>query len=522
MYKRQAQEIAGIGSWELDLATGHATWSNELYRIRGLSPTNFEPNIDNSATFVHPDDLAAVQQWRNDLAAGIEPGPRETRNIRPNGEVRLLRVEGRAVTDPTGVIRHLVGTMQDITDRRLIEGQLVQSQKMEAIGNLTGGMAHDFNNGLGIIIGNLDLLTRRVKADLLAAELCDEARDGALRCADLIRLLLAFARQQPLHSRQIDVNELASRTTRLLSRTLGEDITLTLHAGPALSPVIADPSQFEAALTNLANNARDAMPRGGRLEITTRTAELDEHYVALHPEVTPGSYVLIEVTDTGTGISPENIGRIFEPFFTTKERGQGTGLGLSMVFGFVRQSNGHLAVYSEQGHGTTFRIYLPRARPGDAEAGAPTEGTPIVRGTEIVLVVEDNEPLRRATARQLTELGYQTIEAAHATAALAILASAGRVDLLFTDVVMPGGMDGLDLANQGTLLRPGLKVILTSGFPGVRRCLNDRRIEDCPFPMLHKPYRHKELARMLRAILDSDAVQTASHKGLNSEPVLAA
>jgi CheY-like chemotaxis protein len=286
--------------------------------------------------------------------------------------------------------------------------------------------------------------------------------------------------------------------------------------------VVADPAQLEAALTNLANNARDAMPRGGRLDMTTQTTELDDHYAALHPGVTPGLYVLIEVTDTGTGIAPENIGSIFDPFFTTKEPGQGTGLGLSMVFGFVKQSGGHLAVYSEPGCGTTFRIYLPRARPNEAEATASTERPPIVGGTEIVLVVEDNAPLRRATVRQLTELGYHTIEAENATATLAILTSAVPVDLLFTDVVMPGGIDGLDLANQGIQLRPTLKVILASGFPGAHRGLTDRRIADCPFPMLNKPYRHEELARTLRAILDSHEVQTASNKGLDTEPVLTA
>jgi PAS domain S-box-containing protein len=502
----RAQAIAGVGSWELDVATGRYNWSKEMYHIRGISPGDFEPDIDNVAAFVHPDDYPQVRRWLADLVIGGEQSTLETRIIRLDGEVRLLRVEGRAVTDPDGVIRRLAGTMQDITDRRLIERQLAQAQKMEAIGNLTGGMAHDFNNGLGVIIGNLDLLGRLIKTDQTAKELCDEARDGALRCADLIRLLLAFARRQPLLPQQTDVNALVESIAKLLSRTLGEDITLALQLDTPLWPIVADPAQLEAALINLANNARDAMPRGGRLDITTKTAELDAHYAALYPEATPGEYVLIEVSDTGTGIAPEIVSRIFEPFFTTKEPGQGTGLGLSMVFGFVKQTGGHLSVYSEPGRGTTFRVYLPRAQASDAQAVTPTNNQQaVVGGAETVLVVEDNAPLRRATARQLMELGYQVLEAEHAAAALEILSSGDWVDLLLTDVVMPGTMDGLDLAYQATRLRQGLKVLLTSGFPGVRGA--NQRMTSCPFPLLNKPYGHDELARTLREILDRENEQ---------------
>ena len=499
---QRAQEIAGIGSWELDVATGRAIWSKELYRIRGFSPNEFQPNVDSNVTFIHPDDIPEVQQWRTDLAAGIVQGPRETRYIRPDGKVRLLRVEGRAVIDPDGVIRRLVGTMQDITEQRLIEQQLAQAQKMEAIGNLTGGMAHDFNNGLGVIIGNLDLLGRLIKAEPTANELCEEARDGALRCAELIRLLLAFARRQPLHPQKTNLNVLVESTAKLLGRTLGEDITITLHLGKTLPPVMADPPQLEAVLINLANNARDAMPRGGNLDIETETVELDAHYTALHPEAAPGMYVLIQVSDTGAGIAPEIISSIFEPFFTTKEAGQGTGMGLSMVFGFVKQSGGHLAVYSEPGKGTTFRIYLPPAQASDGPTATVADPWPVVGGNEMVLVVEDNVSLRRATVRQLAELGYQVCEAEDASAALAILSKGDPVDLLFSDVILPGTMDGLDLANHATLLRSGTRVLLTSGFPRLRG--PDQRIIGCPFPLLNKPYRHDELGRALRSVLDGD------------------
>jgi CheY-like chemotaxis protein len=277
---------------------------------------------------------------------------------------------------------------------------------------------------------------------------------------------------------------------------------------------VVDPAQLEAALTNLANNARDAMPRGGRLHLTTTTAELGADDAAVHPEANPGSYIVIEVSDTGIGISPDIVGRIFEPFFTTKEPGRGTGLGLPMAFGFAKQSGGHLSVHSEPGLGTTFRLYLPRAEIGDASDAGDAE--PAVRpagkllgGNETVLVVEDNARLRRATVRQLSGLGYRVLEAEDAAAALAILSDDG-VDLLFTDVVMPGSMDGLDLVHRAISLRAELKVLLTSGFSGVRTA--DQRIGERPFPVLNKPYRRDDLARMLREALDAGDDQAANER----------
>jgi PAS domain S-box-containing protein len=366
----RAQEIAGIGSWELDVASGRYVWSKELYRIHGVSPDAIDPNVDNVAARVHPDDFPSIRRWHDDLISGLEREAHEARSLRPDGDVRVLRVEGRAVRDSDGMVRRLASTMQDITERRLIERQLSQAQKMEAIGTLTGGMAHDFNNGLGVIIGNLDLLGRMVKDNGTAAEVCDEARDAAIRCAALIRGLLAFARRQPLRPRQTDVNALVKDTARLLGRTLGEDVALNLTLGASLWAAYSDAAQLEAALVNLATNARDAMPKGGQLRIATRNAQLDADYAALHPEASPGDYVLIEVSDTGTGIAPEILGRIFEPFFTTKETGKGSGLGLAMMFGFVKQSGGNIDVYSEPGLGTTFRLYLPRAQASDSPAEA--------------------------------------------------------------------------------------------------------------------------------------------------------
>jgi PAS domain S-box-containing protein len=499
----RAQAIAGIGSWELDVATGRYIWSREMYRIHGVSSEDFGPTIDNMTSYVHPDDHPAIRSWLARLIDGLEPDALEIKIVRPDGKVRLILVEGQAVTDTEGVARRLAGTMQDVTERRLVEQQLAHAHKMEAMGNLTGGMAHDFNNGLGIIIGNLDLLGRLVKSDETAAELCHEAHQGAQRCADLIRRLLTFARRQPLRPVQLDVNALVSDAGRLLSRTLGEHIELRLNLGAKLWPALSDTAQLEAALVNLATNARDAMPKGGQLDITTRNVELDALYCALCPDVTPGKYALIEVSDTGTGIAPDILSQIFEPFFTTKGPSHGTGLGLSMVFGFLKQSGGHVSVYSEVGRGSTFRVYLPRAEVDEGCSRGRNDDEPVVGGDETILLVEDNAPLRLAARRQLNSLGYRVLEAEDAEAALRALATGERIDLLFTDVVMPGAMDGVDLARRAIAMRAGLSVLLTSGFPGTR--LSEQQTATPEFQLIGKPYSGDGLARALREALDESA-----------------
>ena len=506
----RAQEIAKIGSWELNVATGEIVWSKQLYRMRGL-PLTFKPTLANMTPRLHPTEAQRMLDWFADLAAGRQREPIEFRAMLPNGEERVAINEGRPVVDPDGVIRHVVGTAQDISERRLIERTLAQSQKMDALGQLTGGMAHDFNNMLGVIIGNLDLVKPLLGADALASDLCAEARDGAVRCADLIRRLLAFARRQALHSEQTDVNALISDVCRLLGRTLGEHITLTLEFDATLRPVKVDPAQLEAALINLATNARDAMPKGGQLTFATHNATLDAVYASQHADVAAGDYALIEISDTGTGIPPDIITRIFDPFFTTKASGKGTGLGLSMTFGFVKQSGGHLSVYSELGRGTTFRLYLPRSDSDEAAAVIAPGSDVIVGGDETILVVEDNAQLRRTAERQLTELGYQVRLADGAQPALTLLSGTDAVDLLFTDIVMPGTLDGLDLTYQAMRLRPGLKVLLTSGFPGGRGA--DQRMADSPYRLLGKPYSLMELAQTVRMVLDNDGNATGPAGG---------
>jgi CheY-like chemotaxis protein len=371
---------------------------------------------------------------------------------------------------------------------------------MKTIGNLTESMAHDFNNMLGVIIGNIDLLRDLRKDDADVDELTREALDAAFRGADLTRRLLAFARQQPLRPQRVDVNELVSGITRLLSRTLGEDIEISLDLSAELWPIVVDPAQLEASLTNLATNARDAMPNGGRLMVVTSNRYLDADYAAQHSEVVPGAYVMLEVSDTGSGMTQEIINRIFEPFFSTKDRDKGTGLGLSMVFGFIKQSGGHISVYSEPGIGTTFRLFLPRMTE-EVTTVEESSAVPLVHGRgETVLVVEDNAALRRVVMRQLGELGYRVRDAENAAEGLQVMEKES-IDLLLTDVVMPGGTDGRELARRARQRWPSLKVVFTSGFSEARLNGNASPPLSCT-PLLNKPYRKEELASAAREALD--------------------
>jgi PAS domain S-box-containing protein len=432
--------------------------------------------------------------------------PQEHRIQTRDHGLRLLRTRKVRALDENGNPRYVIGFSEDITDQRRLEEQLNHAQKMEALGQLTGGLAHDFNNLLAIIIGNLDILTELGQRTPQEQELQKDALDAALRGSELIRRLLAFARRQPLKPGEIDVNALIGDISKLLARTIGESVLIKLDLDPGIPRIMADAAQLETSIANLANNARDAMPKGGRLTIATRMAHLDRDYAAQHSEVEPGDYVAIEVTDTGDGMPPEVCDKIFEPFFTTKAPGKGTGLGLSMVFGFIKQSGGHINVYSEPGHGTTFRLYFPILTPAVEQNGSeqdPTQGCRPKSSGETILVVEDNAGLLRVVVKQLTDLGYRVLEANTAHKALEILDGEQVIDLLFTDVVMPGGMDGCELAQEVLKRRPDAKVLLTSGFPGT--CLAETEGFGGDMRLLSKPYRKDDLTRVVREVLEEKA-----------------
>ncbi|HKS89411.1 MAG TPA: response regulator [Stellaceae bacterium] len=419
------------------------------------------------------------------------------------GRVQSREHLERTVAERTAQLRAEIAESKEREARlRVLQQQLAHTQKMEAIGNLTGGLAHDFNNLLGIIVGNLGLLEKPLEGDPEASELVGEALDAAWRGADLTRRLLAFARKQPLRPARIDLNEMIENLARLLGRLLGEDVDIVLDLAAApVWPIVVDPAQLEASLVNLAVNARDAMEKGGRLIVTTGNKHLDADYAAVN-DVVPGDYAMVAISDTGTGMPPEIMSRIFEPFFTTKEADKGTGLGLSMVFGFIKQSNGHVSVYSEPEVGTTFRLYLPRAEPEEGALQQRVTVAPPSRGFgETVLVVEDNPALRRVVVRQLRQLGYRALES-EAAAVLDTL-DRERVDLLFTDIVMPGGIDGAELARVARQRAPWLRIVLTSGFPQTKFDVKAEPFSS--FPLLSKPYSSDELAATLRAALDQTA-----------------
>ncbi|QFU14781.1 hybrid sensor histidine kinase/response regulator [Microvirga thermotolerans] len=393
------------------------------------------------------------------------------------------------------------GFIRDLTASQKIEQQLRQAQKMEAVGQLTGGIAHDFNNLLTVILGNLEMLELHLENDR-QLNLLREARETAEHGAKLTEHLLAFGRRQPLQPKVVDVRRLLDDMMPLLKRTLGEAVQVKSRFESGLWSVLVDPNQLQNAILNLAINARDAMPRGGKLTIAAQNAELDQHYAANEPEVHAGRYVMISVSDTGVGMTREVQERAFEPFFTTKEVGAGSGLGLSMLYGFIRQSNGHVALYSEPGHGTTIRMYLPKAMDSEDAAGeTPAAESPqdFLGQGETVLAVEDEPRVRRTLVARLQSLGYKVLDAPNGQAALAVFEANPGIDLLFTDMVMPGGMTGLDLANAVRERRPDIGLLFTSGYAEPEDLV---RGDISAMRWLRKPYTTLELARTLREILD--------------------
>jgi PAS domain S-box-containing protein len=539
-----AQEAGRIGIFEWQVQIGVVRLSPRFLSLYGL--TEFDGRYETWLKCIFREDVRRITDlFDTAFAAQEREMQSEFRILSPSdGKLRWMEARNNLFYDADGRPVRVVGVSVDITERKRALAQLRaftetleeavkertreleiqnearikaeellrQAQKMEAVGQLTGGIAHDFNNLLTIVIGGLDMVGRQIPAlgATAAAERIARAKDMALqgvqRAVTLTNRLLAFSRQQPLAPKPIDANKLVSGTCEFLRRTLGETVSLETVLAAGLWRAHADPHQLENALLNLTLNARDAMPEGGKVTIETANCYFDESYVSSIPEpVEVGQYVMIAVADTGTGMDQTTVERAFEPFFTTKEVGRGTGLGLSQVYGFVRQSAGHVKVYSELDEGTTVKIYLPRyvGAEDHIEDAAQSQAVTGAIGTETILVVEDDDALRSYTVETLAELGYRVLSATRGVAALDILDSGDDIDLLFTDVVMPGGVNGRQLADEAVRRRPGLKVLFTTGY--TRNAIVHHGRLDPGVQMIGKPFSIDELTRKVRAILDGGA-----------------
>lgn len=468
--------------------------SDNVERLTGFPPERFTSDPTFGAGRIHPEDVERVY---GELGSAVDTGlySCEYRWQCADGEYRYFLDQGVLAPAADGRPTEIFGTMFDMTDRRLLEQRLVHGSKLEAIGQLTGGIAHDFNNMLSVVIGSLDLLQRSLGENDIARKRAKMALEGAQRCADLTNRLLSFARRQPLRASVVDLAAFGRDLVEILRRTLGDNIDVRLEAAEGLWPVQVDASQLEAALVNLAVNSRDAMPNGGQLAIEMRNILRGEAGLPadLHADV-----VVISVTDTGMGMTPEVRSRVFEPFFTTKEVGRGTGLGLSMTYGFVKQSGGDIEITSNPGRGTTVRLFLPTAKALQPslprlEAGSPDT---LLGGGETVLVVEDEAEVLGVTISTLEMLGYRPVPAANGDAAITVLENNSEIQLVLSDINMPGSITGFELARQIRVRWPELKILLYSGY------VDDDADES--FTILSKPYRVDDLASKLHSLIHED------------------
>lgn len=502
--KRYDRAVTGTndGLWDWEIPSNQMYFSPRFAEILGYRQDELEPVIETSTDRIHPEDTDRVASA---LIAHLEHGvpyDLESRMRHKNGEYLWIHTKGSVFRDDQGKPVQMAGSITDITEQKNHEAQLFQAQKMETTGQLTGGIAHDFNNLLAVVLGNVEMAKERLGENERIQPLLDLALQAAERGANLTQHLLAFSRQQVLAPKIVELNKIIAGTTELIGRTLGEHIVISSKPGADLWRCWADPSKIENALLNLALNARDAMPDGGDLTIETSNVTLNDDYAAAHAEVEPGEYVMLAVTDTGSGIPSHQLKLIFEPFFTTKGVGAGSGLGLSMIYGFVRQSGGHVTVYSEVGEGTTFRIYLPRTL-GSVTETTPDDITPsrFEAREATVFVVEDDPDVRTLAVALLSSLGYQVMEAGSGPAALELLDDETHIDLLLTDVVLPHGMSGPALAAAVRVKIPGIRVLFMSGYAEQAMESTDRLGKTEHF--LQKPFRKKDLADKLREIMDS-------------------
>jgi PAS domain S-box-containing protein len=494
---RLALDAADMGNWDMDLLTGRTTRSSRFDQIIGdTGPSQWTPQTA-AQLFVDEDRSAVAEAFAEAVQSGVLDLERRIHR-RNDGALRWVQIKGLTFYDNGKPVR-IAGVVSDVTDRRLIDEQLRQAQKMEAIGQLTGGVAHDFNNLLMVIAGSLDLLESRLDGDAKTIRYLSTARHGVERGAKLNQQLLAFARRQDLRTESVDIGALLRSFENLLDRAIGETITVTIKDPPALLHARTDPHQLETAILNLAINARDAMPNGGALTVSTGVRSVRSKTAALNNTVV-GDYVVISVADTGSGMSAEVISKVFEPFFTTKEVGKGTGLGLSQVYGFAKQSGGFVTIDSVVGEGAVISSHLPSAQAPEASTEERVT-TREVKGQGTVLVVEDDEDVREIASSMLRELGYMVFEADRGKKALTLLDSGAPIDLVFTDVIMPGEVGGIDLAREIKAHYKHIPVLLTSGYTAQRFHTDDM---DEGLQILRKPYNRVDLSLAVKSAIRTD------------------
>ena len=490
---------ANVGVWDLDYTTGVLRWSGTMEGQYGLLPGTFGETFDAFVERIHPDDRTSVLETVEKAMASGADFSVLNRTIWPDGTVRSLTGAGRILLGERGEPVRAVGISLDVTERRTLEQQFQQAQKMEAIGLLAGGVAHDFNNLLTVILGFCELLLADLdSADPRQADIAEIQKAGT-RAAVLTRQLLAFSRKQIIEPTRLDLNAVVTDMQVMLRRLIREDVKVVLGLRPELAFVKADRGEVEQIVMNLAVNGRDAMPKGGILTIETANVELDEHYANTHVAVKPGPYVVLTVTDTGTGMTPQVQARLFEPFFTTKEPGKGTGLGMATVYGIVTRSGGSVGVSSEVGRGTSFKVYFPKADAAETVVDAPVPPAPPGAGTQTVLLVEDEDGLRELTKRLLLRQGYTVLVAGDADEAIRLFDGHLSIDVVLTDVVMPGA-SGPELVRQLVARRPSLKVIYMSGYTD--EAIVHHGVLNPGIAFVHKPFTSETLGRKIRDVLD--------------------
>jgi two-component system cell cycle sensor histidine kinase/response regulator CckA len=490
-----------IGISEIDLRTDTVVLSAEFERLHGITPDASPTTLEGYLGTIHPDDRSAVAQSIEQSARRGRESVLEYRVKWPDQSVRWIRVIGRTLCSDTGVPLRAVGIGVDVTAQRSLEDQFRQAQKLEAIGSLAAGVAHDFNNLLTVIAGYCEMLEAQCEDTPSMLEDIREIKRAGESATSLTRQLLAFSRRQIVAPTSLDLNAIVRDSHKMLRRLVEENVRIDLALADSLSAITADAGQVEQVLVNLVVNARDAMPNGGVITIETDNVVVDEPYARTHLDVTPGPYVVLSISDTGTGMTPDVQSRLFEPFFTTKERGRGTGLGLATVYGIVKQTLGHIWVYSEVGLGTTFNIYLPVARGGEPASSAPkVRAGGRLHGTETVLVVEDEASLRALTERILLRYGYQVLTAAGGVDALRIVDEhAGPIPVVLIDVVMPGP-SGRTVGERIAARRPDTRIIYVSGYTD--NVITHHGVLAPGVTFLQKPFTSDLLLRTIRAVLD--------------------